>query len=309
VSATRREGTAEALWRGIYGAGEVGGYLGLFCATRPIAGGGELLYPRSVFFEYPRRVPEAEQWCRERSAEDREVYFCAHLLTDRRRAKEHAAPVLALWADADGCPLPLGFPEPTAVVGTSPGRRHLFWRLSHPLPPREAEALNRRLSRAVGADRSGWDLTQLLRPPGTRNHKYTPASAVGLLGPTGDRYHPRELDLSLPSEERPVGAAPRSQRPTDPGSAPDLSRLSARVRALILGGNRGAGSPYPSRSEADFAVCLAMLAAGYGEADVWAAMTDPANGASEKYREKGRRGDAYLSLTIGKARALARNVS
>jgi hypothetical protein len=297
-------------WKGIYGFGEIGGYLGLFCATRPIAGGGELLYPRSAYFEHPRRVPEAEVWCRERSAEDREVYFCAHLLTAKRRVKEHAAPVLALWADADGARSPedARVPPPSAVVETSPGRGHLFWRLSRPLPPREAEALNRRLSRAAGADRSGWDLTQLLRPPDTRNHKYGSAPPVRLLALTGDRYHPRELDLSLPSEERQVEATPRSPRPTDLGSAPDLSRLSARVRALILGGNRGAGNPYPSRWEADFAVCLAMLGAGYAEADVWAAMTDPANGASEKYREKGSR-DAYLSLTISKARALARNVS
>ncbi|WP_228281736.1 hypothetical protein [Rubrobacter marinus] len=64
---------------------------------------------------------------------------------------------------------------------------------------------------------------------------------------------------------------------------------------------------YPSRSEADFAACLAMFAAGFSEADAWAVMTDPAQGISEKYLEKGRHGDAYLSLTIGKARALARS--
>ena len=294
------------LWRSLYGGGDAGGYVGLFCGLRPAPGAGKLLDPRSAYFEYPRQLREAEAWCLARSAEGHEAYFCAHLLTARRRVKEHAAPILALWADADGSDPPAGAPEPTAVVESSPGRRHLFWRLSRPLPPPGAEALNRRLSRAVGADRSGWDLGQLLRPPGTLNRKYESAPPVRLLELNDDRYHPRELELALPPEE-PLRPVPRRGRPTGPCPTPDLSRLSGRMRHLISRGNRGAGSPYPSRSEADFAACLAMFAAGFSEADAWAVMTDPARGISEKYLEKGRRGDAYLSLTIGKAHALARS--
>jgi hypothetical protein len=300
------------LWRTIYGGDEAGGYvagryIGLFCGVRPAPGAGKLLDPRPAYFEYPLQLREAEAWCLRRSAEGREVYFCAHLLRARRRVKEHAAPVLALWADADGSdpPADTEVPPPSAVVESSPGRRHLFWRLSRPLPPPEAEGLNRRLSRAVGADRSGWDLGQLLRPPGTRNRKYRPAPPVRLLKLTDDRYHPRELGLTLPPEgpPRPVPG----NRPAAPCPVPNLSRLSCRMRTLISRGNRGAGSPYPSRSEADFAVCLAMFAAGYAEAEVWAVMVDPAHGISEKYSEKGRHGGAYLSLTVGKARALARS--
>jgi len=296
------------LWRNLYGGDEAGGYVGLFCGVRQFPRNGKLLDPRSAYFEYPRRAREAEAWCLARSAEGREAYFCAHLLTAARRIKENAAPVLALWADADDSspPLDTEVPLPTAVVESSPGRRHLFWRLSRQLPPPEAEALNRRLSRAVGADRSGWDLGQFLRPPGTRNHKYRPPPLVRLLDLTDDRYHPRELEFSLPFEE-PPRAALRSGRPAGHYPTPDLSRLSDRMRVLISRGNRGAGSPYPSRSEADFSACLAIFAAGFSEADAWAVMTDPAHGISEKYLEKGRHGDAYLSLTVGKARALARS--
>lgn len=96
----------------------------------------------------------------------------------------------------------------------------------------------------------------------------------------------------------------RSERPAGLYPTPDLFPLSDRMRDLISRGNRGAGSPYTSRSEADFAACLAMFAAGWSEAEVWAVMTDPAHGISEKYLEKGRRGDAYLALTVGKSRAL-----
>lgn len=295
------------LWEGLYGDGKVGGYLGLFCAKRAAPGSGRLVDARSAYFEYPRRAGEAEAWCLRRSEEGREAYFCAHLLTARRRTKGHAAPVLALWADADGSlpPADARVPPPTAVVESSPGRRHLFWRLGRPLPPPAAEDLNRRLSHAIGADRSGWDLGQLLRPPGTRNHKYRPPPTVRLLGLSDDRYDPRELERALPPTER--RATWRSPRPGGPGPSPDLTRLSRRMRALISRGNRAAGGPYPSRSEADFAVCLAMFAAGYPEAEVWAVMTDPANGISEKYHEKGRHGDAYLALTAGRARAVLGN--
>jgi hypothetical protein len=294
------------LWESLYGGGEVGGYVGLFSGVRPAPGDGRLLDPRQAYFEYPGRAREAEAWCTRRSSQGREVYFCAHLLTARRRTKGRAAPVRALWADADGASLPTGTPGPTAVVESSPGRRHLFWRLSRPLPPSDAEALNRRLSYAVGADRSGWDLGQLLRPPGTRNHKYRPAAEVRLLKLDHERYHPRELGLALPPGEPPRTAS-SVRRPAGAGRAVDLSRLTERTRGLISDGNCGAGSPYPSRSEADFAVCLAMFVAGYREAEVWAVMTDPAHGISEKYRHKGRHGDAYLALTVGKARVLSTN--
>jgi hypothetical protein len=48
-----------------------------------------------------------------------------------------------------------------------------------------------------------------------------------------------------------------------------------------------------------------MFGAGYDESDVWAVMTDPANGISERYLVRGRHGVRYLALTIGKARDLA----
>ncbi len=253
------------LWQSLYGVKEAGGYLGLLCAVRPAP--GTVSYASPVVSTLSTRgEPGRPRPGLKRSAEGREAYFCAHLLTACRRTKDHAAPVLALWADADGSSPPSEVPEPTTVVESSPGRWHLFWRLSCPLPAREAEALNRRLSYALDADRPGWDLGQLLRPPGTRNLKYRPAPLVRLSELTDDRYHPRELELALPEVEAPEPTLRRGRsaglRPT-----PDLSRLSGRTRALISRGNRDAGSPYPSRSEADFAVCLAMFAAGYSEAD------------------------------------------
>jgi hypothetical protein len=113
-------------------------------------------------------------------------------------------------------------------------------------------------------------------------------------------------ELALPEAPEPATREASSVRalPEPPPSPTDLSRLSFRARALIAHGNAGAGSPYRSRSEADFAVCLAMFGAGYEEAEIRAVMTDPANGISEKTLEKGRHAERYLVLTIGKARTI-----
>ena len=78
--------------------------------------------------------------------------------------------------------------------------------------------------------------------------------------------------------------------------------LSAPVELTVTRGHKGESR---TRSDADFAACLAMFAAGYELPAVWAVMTDPSNGISEKYFEKDRDGDRYLALTIGKAEALA----
>lgn len=44
------------------------------------------------------------------------------------------------------------------------------------------------------------------------------------------------------------------------------------MQDLILHGNKG---EYETRSDADFAACIAMFGAGYEAPEVWAVMTDP----------------------------------
>jgi hypothetical protein len=109
-----------------------------------------------------------------------------------------------------------------------------------------------------------------------------------------------KLDRLLPpvSQVEIKWRAPRLRRPKDVGPAPDLSRLSQRAQNLIRHGNHG---EYPSRSEADMAICVAMFAAGYDVGEVWTVMTDPTNAISEKFFEKGRHGERYLELTISRA--------
>jgi RepB DNA-primase from phage plasmid len=291
-----------ALWAHILG--ESAGILAVFSGERAEPGGKRLGDLRTRYFDYPRETRSAEKVCKRLSEEGREVYQCAHLLTSRRRVKASAAPLAACYVDGDGAKPTADTPHPTAIVASSPGREQYWWRLSRLVEPEEGEDLNRRLAYAMDADLSGWDLTQLLRVPGTRNRKYPDAPLVELVHISDDSYDPAMLAATLPEAR---GAreshTARSSRPKGAACETDLSKVSEKTRELVIFGDRE--GRYASRSEADFAACLGMLAAGLKEAEVWAAMTDPANAISEKYRGKGRGGERYLSLTIGKASAKA----
>lgn len=171
------------LWEHIYSGnrGDRGPlYMCVFSGVRPPSlsskeGAGNLnrlVETRSEFFLWTDEMEGAAKHVEEMCQAGREAYHCAHLLTGRRRVKENAAPVAALYVDGDGAKVPKDLPQPTLTVESSPGRHQFYWRLTRPIPPEKAEDLNKRLAYAMGADKSGWDLTQLLRPPGTRNHKY-----------------------------------------------------------------------------------------------------------------------------------------
>ena len=115
---------------------------------------------------------------------------------------------------------------------------------------------------------------------------------------------PAWLPLEAPRSTTPrsatLGSTARIRKPQmeELGLAPDLSRLPAGILELIRHGN---GTEYPSRSEADWAVCVEMFRAGYGLDEVWMVMTNPENGISQKFYRKGARGEDYLELTISKA--------
>jgi hypothetical protein len=162
----RKIGGMRALWEHIYG--DLSGIMALFSGERMKPESGSLTNCQSSYCQYPAQIDYAERFCLRRSAEGHEVYVCAHLLCHRRRIKANAAPLCALYADGDGANVGAGIPEPTAIVESSPGREQFYWRLASPMPPEEAEFLNRRLAYTMGADESGWDLTQLLRVPGTQ---------------------------------------------------------------------------------------------------------------------------------------------
>jgi hypothetical protein len=180
--------------------GELTGYICCFSGerinrARDITKGSA----REQFFAFPAAVASAAGWLSRESAAGREVYVGAHLFTRQKRSKETAANVASLYVDGDRTPIPTGPLRPTLVVASSPGRWQGYWRLPEPIAAAQAEDLNHRLAAAIGADASGWDLTQLLRVPGAANRKYAGNPIVDIAEYDPSRlFDPEELNRTLP---------------------------------------------------------------------------------------------------------------
>jgi hypothetical protein len=130
-----------------------------------------------------------------RDGED--LYYSVAQFAERGRKIEDVLPASWLWADLDEThptvASKLGL-HPTVAIESSPGRYQALWRLTGELRPKTLAKLNRALSYALDADRGGWDLTQVLRIPGTRNFKYPQAPMVKLLWHAEDMvYDPKAV--------------------------------------------------------------------------------------------------------------------
>ncbi len=152
-------------------------------------------------FVYPLQINEILGYIKQRDNAGLDVYVSAQLYKEPnyRRAK-FVKTCPSAWSDLDtACPWGIE-PEPTVVLETSPGRWHGFWRTPNPMAPSEAEELSRQIAYAHhrdGADLGGWDLSQVLRIPGTRNHKY-PEKPVVLLKRCDPKPIPWEAFKRLP---------------------------------------------------------------------------------------------------------------
>ena len=195
IGAPERWRDAVTLWRDVYGAGP--GFVALFSGVRPVPA-APLTRVHEAYFAWPRETDAATRWLADQARAQRELYHCAHLVRRWRRRKQDALHIHALWVDLDG-PLPAMPPlAPSHTVASSPDRHQLYFRLSHAITPGQAAALNRGLAQLFGADMGGWDLTQLLRVPGSVNHKYPERPTVRLVAATNRVYAPEELPAMAP---------------------------------------------------------------------------------------------------------------
>jgi hypothetical protein len=136
--------------------------------------------------------------------EDCDVYWCPHGFSEPRRQKACAVVPQLLWADLDEIdPRDLDL-RPTIAIQTSAGRFAAIWKVDATI----SEDLNKKLTYAIGADRGGWDLTQVLRVPGTRNYKYKNSPRVKVLWHGGPSYKLSEIVKRLPAEnEQPASSS------------------------------------------------------------------------------------------------------
>lgn len=120
------------------------------------------------------------------------------------------------------------------LVESSPGHSQAYYALSRRVLPEEGAGLNKRLAHALGADVSGLDLTQLLRVPGTTNHKYPERPRVRLVELAEVTYRPEDLDAQLPqvplTPERQAGNTAAASPPSVGSDPPiPLTRSALRV--------------------------------------------------------------------------------
>jgi hypothetical protein len=154
-------------------------------------GGGQW---RDHFFS-PDDFGEIKQFLRDH--DDKDIYFCPHGFNRRVRQKTEAVLPKLLWADLDYIDPTKIKPKPTVAIESSPGRFVGLWVLKDQM----TEELNRRLTYHVGADKGGWDVTQVLRFPGTKNFKYKSQPKVRVLWDDGPKWGLKKLDNMLPPEE------------------------------------------------------------------------------------------------------------
>lgn len=133
--------------------------------------------------------------------QDKNLYMCPHGFARPHRVKEHSVDPNLLYADLDSAdPTKLSL-RPTIAIESSPGRFVGYWYTDKPA----SEDLNRRLAYQIGADTSGWDRTQVLRIPGTRNYKYPSKPRVRILWSDGPHYEVDKLEKMIPATKSTVG--------------------------------------------------------------------------------------------------------
>lgn len=132
------------------------------------------------FFAYPDELDGMLDYI-DKYTPTHNVYFCPQLLRSPRRTKDNVTFCTSAWADLDECDPNNLLVKPSVVVESSPLRYQTYWIFEDAQHGEPAQDVSKRIAyyhSFQGADRSGWDLTQLLRVPGTFNKKPEYGEAV-----------------------------------------------------------------------------------------------------------------------------------
>lgn len=151
--------------------------MGYLCIATTNPGAPKATFTQQ-FFEWPRENKRVENHIL-KVERKHNVYFCVNLLEKMERKKDNCLPTDLVWADLDTVnPDVITKIPPPIAWRSSPGKWQAIWRMTTPIPPFQAEEYSRRIAYFIGADKSGWDLGQLLRVPLTTNFKYDPPAFI-----------------------------------------------------------------------------------------------------------------------------------
>lgn len=121
-----------------------------------------------------------------------DIYFCPTPFTKDKRQSQFVKSTNMLWADIDDGDPKLLNPNILWKSGST-GHTQGIWFLNKTLTPIKTAQLNKGIAGFLGADPSGYDLSQVLRLPGTMNWKTKVGRPVKLVHWNEPKYKYAEL--------------------------------------------------------------------------------------------------------------------
>lgn len=129
---------------------------------------------REKFFVWPEQREVVGHYI-EQIKQGNNVWYGVNLYRRPQRKRDFALPTRLVWADLDYCNPGEVNPAPQCRIESSPRKYQAIWRLEELVDPIQAQTFAKRIAYAYadkGADKSGWDIEQVLRVPYTHNYKY-----------------------------------------------------------------------------------------------------------------------------------------
>src|SRR3954465_15889975 len=135
------------------------------------------------------RSAKFQAWLRAENAAGANVYVSVNSVAPLQRSRRRKAvrEIRHVFLDVDGAAADVldaiqdatELPNPSYVLRSSPGRAHIFWRVSR-FTCDTVEALEKHLARKLGTDLAATACTQLTRLPGFVNYKRATPSLVAI---------------------------------------------------------------------------------------------------------------------------------
>jgi RepB DNA-primase from phage plasmid len=149
-----------------------------------------------------------QAWLRAENAAGANVYVSVNSVAPLQRSRRRKAvrEIRHVFLDADDAAADVldaiqdatELPNPSYVLRSSPGRAHIFWRVSR-FTCDTVEALEKHLARKLGTDLAATACTQLTRLPGFVNYKRATPSLVAIDYRDVDRvYEPADFPTPPP---------------------------------------------------------------------------------------------------------------
>ena len=210
---------------------------------RDTPGGVKLAYQTSpditgwhnVMFNWPADKSSIIEWVLAKVGQGADVFYGPAIYKDRTSGKsDNVLGSWCLWTDFDG-----NAPEtwnggafdkmsaPSVRIQSSlPNRQHCYWLLDEFISREVLEPKNRALAYELGADTSGWDASQVLRPPSTKNYGHSKPDrkqtyTVEIIDEPGTLYGPAVI-------ETPTYFVDVVKNAVDLSNLPDISLVLAK---------------------------------------------------------------------------------